>query len=808
MATVAITINGSTWTALTSAGYSGICWMLIRPLTGRILLDHSSVGLGDIDEGKSYSIPDNKEVITDLSAVNDNDIFYAKCSEVGQYAVVIVDDERLPTAGISNNNSTSTPLGIGETFTGDWVDATKYGIAYVSVATDADSAEDGLEVQQSIDEVNADHIDNYTIIGGKHKNFSVNPHAKYLRVLYTNGSVAQTYFRLQVKLNADGLASSHRTKDDITTDDDARLVKSILSIKANDQNEYKNIELNNPVPTNQDQLYQSDINIEYSNMYNFSGSPIDISKDRWTPIVDSTANNPKYLLLEFERPIQTSLIGITTEEGDFSNTVIKFGLTTSPSYTILDESGDSTKKTLLLAPYTPITLTRLEFEFHTTDTVTLTGINLARSRNSISRLQGLAETGEVVDIGATRGGNMKVTVQEYGDTPSIDAFDRLRISQPFTIFDSKQLYNKQPLFWSENIGGSATSTHSTADARTRMAVTATAGDFVLRQTKQRFNYQPGKSQLILLTFYSPAEEGAIVRLGCFDGTGTDYMDPNNGVFFEVNDGVLNWCIAKNGTVEQRIAQANWNYDSLDGYGPSAEVLDIEATQIAIIDFEWLGVGRVRVGFVIDGLIRYCHYFNHANDSTFTSIYMSTPNLPIRYDIQTDGTAVAFLDHICATVMSEGGVEETGISRSIDTENIHIDANSADTPYVVLALRLKSTHLDLTVIPKYISMISETNDDFRWSLLFNPTYNGTLTWTDIDDSGCQWAAGATANDITDQGTKKDSGYSKSASSIDRQIITALRLGSSYDGTRDELVLAATPLASNADIQASLTFRELL
>ena len=159
-------------------------------------------------------------------------------------------------------------------------------------------------------------------------------------------------------------------------------------------------------------------------------------------------------------------------------------------------------------------------------------------------------------------------------------------------------------------------------------------------------------------------------------------------------------------------------------------------------------------------------------------------------------------------MSEGGFEKTGVSRAIDTENTHLDANTADTPYVLLALRLKSTHLDITVLPEFMSMISETNDDFRWSLLMNPTYNGTLSWSDITNGACQYAAGATANDITAQGIKMDAGYSQSATTVDREFRSSLLIGSAIDGTPDELVLAVTPLSANADIQGSLTFRELL
>ena len=105
---------------------------------------------------------------------------------------------------------------------------------------------------------------------------------------------------------------------------------------------------------------------------------------------------------------------------------------------------------------------------------------------------------------------------------------------------------------------------------------------------------------------------------------------------------------------------------------------LSITGFVIIDYEWLGVGRVRVGFIIDGLIKYCHYFNHSNDDTFTSVYMSSPNLPLRYDIQSDGTNPGELDHICSTVISEGGIEQTGTLRSVDNGTTEVVATNAKT----------------------------------------------------------------------------------------------------------------------------------
>ena len=122
------------------------------------------------------------------------------------------------------------------------------------------------------------------------------------------------------------------------------------------------------------------------------------------------------------------------------------------------------------------------------------------------------------------------------------------------------------------------------------------------------------------------------------------ITPKDGIFFEA-DGDVSWNICKNGTITESVPQSAWNVDPLDGTGASGITLNLSAAQIAIIDYQWLGVGRVRTGFVIDGLPYYVHYFNHSNNPTFKSVYMSTPNLPIRYDIQTDGTNAGSLDHI-------------------------------------------------------------------------------------------------------------------------------------------------------------------
>jgi len=221
------------------------------------------------------------------------------------------------------------------------------------------------------------------------------------------------------------------------------------------------------------------------------------------------------------------------------------------------------------------------------------------------------------------------------------------------------------------------------------------------------------------------------------------------------------------------------------------------------------VGRVRVGFVIDGLIYYCHYFNHANHAGFESVYMSTPNLPLRYSIETDGTSVSHFDHICSSVISEGGVEKTGILRGVDNGVSYITGMSARTSYAMLGIRLKAAYKDITVIPESLGAIAGTNDDFRWALHINPTVTGTFTYGDLADSAVQFADGAAKPTVTADGIVIASGYaSKSSRQLSESLNTALRIGSTIAGVQDTLVLVVTPLSANLSCLTSLEFRELL
>lgn len=592
-------------------------------------------------------------------------------------------------------------------------------------------------------------------------------------------------------------------------------------------NGYEEVSTLYPLANDGDSVYVKDIDLDRSSNGGFTplagregdGTVADYFNSLTTVNCNSSGDNPKTIEVRFWRTIQTARIGfgcddLTKNFGSIGETItVKvIGSGDQVRTAATKEITLASQQNSFVIDFEPQSANGVIIEFNSPNEICLSNLIIYKSVNVNAKIQAIQDDGVLVDASATNKGNLKVSLQEYGDTPAIDAFARQRFSQPFTIFDSKQLHDKQPLFWDEELGGSATSTHNPVDADTVLEVTANASDYVIRQTRQRFNYQPGKSQLIFMTFRSPQVVGLTKRVGPFDGTGTNNLTPNNGIFFEC-DGNVSWNIAKNGTTTETVLQADWNVDKLDGTGPSEVTLDLDAPQILIIDYEWLGVGRVRVGFVIGGLIIYVHDFNHANDPAFPKVYMSTPNLPLRYDIQTDGTAGSTLDHICSTVISEGGIEKTGILRSVESRNTFSNTlgGGAGTKHALCGIRLKSDYLDVSVIPESISDILDTNDEFKWELHLNPTINGTWTYNDLTDSAVQFAqvGAATNNTIATDGLIiARGGASNQSRGTERDLQTALRIGSSISGVRDELVLVHCLLSNNQDAWACFNFRELL
>jgi hypothetical protein len=247
---------------------------------------------------------------------------------------------------------------------------------------------------------------------------------------------------------------------------------------------------------------------------------------------------------------------------------------------------------------------------------------------------------------------------------------------------------------------------------------------------------------------------------------------------------------------------------MDGSGRSNINLDFSKTQILIIDFEWLGVGAVRVGFVFDGLIFYCHQFNNANN--LTSVYMSTPNLPLRYQIENTGAgAASSIECICGAVTSEGGKEEVGTNLFLSTGTTPISATKAQLN-AILGWRLKSDYKGCTIDILDTCIYCSSIDAYQWQLVFNPSVAGTFAYNDLTGEPLQKAVGNGTTNIATGGTVVAGGYGTSKISADTNALKALKkLGCSINGTMDTLVLCIYPLGNNAlDAYASVNYRAFL
>lgn len=393
---------------------------------------------------------------------------------------------------------------------------------------------------------------------------------------------------------------------------------------------------------------------------------------------------------------------------------------------------------------------------------------------------------------------------QWQDTGNIDAFGRARVSELTTQFDAKQIYDNLPLFIDTVTNGTGLSTHSTVEARSQLT-TVLVGDYVISQTKQRFNYQSGKSQLIFMTCNNfESETNVTKRIGYFSSSSVSpYTASLDGLFIESGTNVsIN--IYKTGTLTEQTNQSNWNLDRLDGNGKSGINIDWSKNIIFVVDFEWLGVGRVRWGVVVNGLIVYFHESNHANLTT--GVYMSSPNQPLRWEIRQTGAGSGTFNYICASVNSEGSINKLGKILSVNNGTTHINANNTSSTYILHAIRLNSTNLDTLVDVLSFNSLSATNDAFLWSVVLNPSITGALTYNTITTSSLQHAIGSTQT-ITG-GTVLDSGYISAQSGDSKTIDNAIRLGATIGGVSDVLTFCVRPLTSNLDVYGSVSWRELI
>ena len=393
---------------------------------------------------------------------------------------------------------------------------------------------------------------------------------------------------------------------------------------------------------------------------------------------------------------------------------------------------------------------------------------------------------------------------------NIDAFGRLRVSNPLTLFDSSHRYADNNL-WANSITGTAAATFSASEGLINLTVGSASGDQIIRETIKVFAYQPGKSLLVMNTFvFGTAKANLRQRAG--------YYGAANGIYFE-RDGTTNYMVERSSVtgsvVNTRVAQADWNQDPMDGTGPSGLTLDASKAQILYMDVEWLGLGTVRTGFIINGAFVPCHNFDHANIVSTT--YITTASLPLRYEMTNTAatTGASTLKQVCSTVISEGGYELRGAQLSAGNAiNSPRTLTTAATFYPVVSFRLKSTRLDAIAILTAISILGITNNaNYKWEVVIGGTTTagtwvsaGTNSAVEYNITGTSFSS--TAGRILATGYFQGSNQGATSVDILKAALFATQLERNpFTATAYEITLACTAASNGDQVLGSLDWEEV-
>lgn len=398
----------------------------------------------------------------------------------------------------------------------------------------------------------------------------------------------------------------------------------------------------------------------------------------------------------------------------------------------------------------------------------------------------------------------------FAHTPNFDAFGRLRTSNPLTLFDSSHRYRDNNL-WSSLTANGGTYAFDQNQGLVNLTVNSLSGSSVIRETTKVFAYQPGKSLLALNTFVlAPSANNLRQRVG--------YFGQDNGIYFQLSGGEISFVertlVYGTPITETVVPMSAWNGDKLNGTGASGLTLDVTKSQILWMDVEWLGMGTVRTGFVIDGQFIVCHSFHHANK--ISSTYITTASLPLRYEITNTGATgvTRTMKQVCSTVISEGGYELRGLQQAAGTPiTTPISLTTAGAFVPLVTLRLKSTRLDAIVILTALSVLPVTNGRFyEWRLIASGVTSGGGAWVDAGvDSSVEYkldATSITGGRILASGYTQGSNQGAAPTSILKEALFKFQLErNGLTATPYELTLAVAVDQATSSVYGSLDWEEV-
>jgi hypothetical protein len=443
-----------------------------------------------------------------------------------------------------------------------------------------------------------------------------------------------------------------------------------------------------------------------------------------------------------------------------------------------------------------------------TNQLTSTSVTVLNPVSSFTLLNSSIEISN--DIGNPVPVNVTNTIVTAPLPTQLDAFGRLRVSTPLTLFDSSHRYRDNNL-WASLTAVGGTYAFNQNQGLMDLTVSGLSGSSVIRETTKVFAYQPGKSLLVMNTFVMASSATNLrQRVG--------YYGQDNGIYFQLDDGnigLVKRSLVSGSVIDTVVLRSDWNGDKLDGTGASGLTLDITKAQIFWMDIEWLGVGSVRTGFIINGQYIVCHTFHHAN--LIASTYITTASLPVRYEITnkaaTSGSKT--LKQICSSVVSEGGYELRGLQQAVGTTITAPKAlTTAGTHYPVVSIRLKASpnRLDAIVILTALSIMGVGTGIYDWRVIATGTTGGGGAWQDAGvDSAVEYkldGTSITGGRILAQGYLTSTSSVTIATDILKEALFKFQLErNGLTGVPYELTIAVAASTNTELVHASMDWEEI-
>ena len=388
----------------------------------------------------------------------------------------------------------------------------------------------------------------------------------------------------------------------------------------------------------------------------------------------------------------------------------------------------------------------------------------------------------------------------------VNLFERVKTAEPETVLDVHHVRDKNNYQIYETLTGGATSVHQPNSSSVLLSVSTNA-DSVIRRTRRRAIYQPGKAFLCLMTGVLNNNNNATSvtsRIGLYDDDGGFYFQYRAQTFELVKRSSVTGSL-----VETIVGQTSFNIDKVDG--SQGINVDLSKTIIFYLELQWLGVGTCTMGVVIKSKKYPIHSFYHSNINSIT--YMETASLPVTYEISSTSGAGSMVQ-ICSSVISEGGFNPIGRQFSADRfRNTRACGNTRE-PLLSIKLKSDSKSLKCQVNVLNVNCISTSNGNVLIEIykIFDTAPGSFLTGSNFTSAGTDSCIeyDINANDITiTNAFKIGSSYmSNNNDSVQIDVKSSNSYLTSSNGVSDIIAIVGTAVNNNENVVAAITWEEYL